>query len=357
MIKYSKEIVALFKYYGLYFVPIESKYASFSGYREYVILERIMGDFIALYLSHYTDVTNLDIKKYEINLLLNIYDMQKKYSDILMADFVSPFLKQKGENIKLEKYVANKKKIFNLSLYQQTSHDLQQCKRYIDMLESEEEIEKNLNTTTDAILSAQTFLNKLDTAKIDFDPEKAIKNASTGKDIDYGAFEMLLKYFLCAHQLCKKFFEVVKNVTEKESYKATSLRPYIIEFNQFLTHLSYAMIVDHHFDITQNQNAKNYYETNIYRGMRHLERAILDIYKISLTTMAVNSEMMLIKEKSQLLKVRSFELIHLSNSFFEKVNKYHNLLIGTNFFKKHNITTECFEKLNLQKLTNLEDAE
>jgi hypothetical protein len=104
------------------------------------------------------------------------------------------------------------------------------------------------------------------------------------------------------------------------------------EFFQFLTHYSYATIAFEMSAIDQ-QKYDDYIETNYMRGLRHLERAVLDAYKVLVTIVLKNvgkcislPSKLSREQYAVIIEARQYEVDSISNNIDVKIKKYKKFL-------------------------------
>ena len=112
-----------------------------------------------------------------------------------------------------------------------------------------------------------------------------------------------------------------------------------VHFHQFFTHYSYSHYVYINRDkylykgLSEN-NIYNHINNNTYRSARHLERLILDVYKVATEAFIKQNNILSTDEYRNLLKVRQNELNKISVDILDKVKQYKEFLQSTDFYKK-----------------------
>ena len=302
-------LLSMLRSYSKYYVIPESNHALLNGRRAYKISSDVVGCFSEAFYMHYNKV-KIDYSSCDEKLHGCILDMQKQYI---------PFF------VKAIKYDAEKlKKGFEVKVseYMQLSY-----------AERSQKIQLSLEN-----ISA---FNKIDFLH-------AFADAKQHVEVEVADFDSCMRLFLKAHMFFVSFTDMMKDKSKSFSLKTDSADPYIIAFNHFLTHVSFAYEVYRLLDTLdekQRELAENYINANLHRGLRHLERSILDIYKIILVHFVCNSDFFEIKQidYEEILKIRQYEINKLSNSFEEKISMYHSFVSKNSVIQKSEHLSEILK--------------
>lgn len=263
--------------YAKYFIPTENKLAIISNNRKFKSLEDILK--ILIYIL---DSKNFNGERIR-DLFLLVFDYQKEYYNLL---------------VKLG--AVNDK----------------QSEQYNTLLTS--------NTIQDKSKKLSSLLNKIDRTEFNIFENIKTNNEFVSTDMS----DKLVNNFKTYYKAYKKYEKTINDIkSEKKDSNLHSANPFIAEFHQFFTHFSYAKIAIMKQDKDKHDNFNYFVETNYDRGIKHLQRATLDIYKVIIVILIKNNKLTS-ANKLELIKTRQFEINNISLSFNKKINRY------TSFLKK-----------------------
>ena len=298
---------SILKIYASLFVPTEAKLSLVFQKRKFAILQKMLEETL-IYLF---DVEQLDEKKEEL-FLNRVYNFQLEYHKVLMIKFKYAKLQKKnnlteGEKSLLKKLNSNYKK------HNQIVHISGINYGQLDAMHS---ILSELDETTPNLVN--NFKN--------FQSNKKFSNEEIEKKLNKyqsGLGKIFLEYYN-AYENYQKIVKIYKeeNNETKNSKGLHSSHTFVNEFFQFLTHYSYAYVAF-------NKQKKDEYITYIIENQRksigHLERAVLDIYKIISVILDKNNK---IDTDSylNLLNIRQGEIDNISNNIHDKINLYKNFI-------------------------------
>lgn len=266
-------------YYANIFVPIESKLSFLNNSRKYSKLEKLITECLIYIFDDKSFMEDrLDF------LFNNIYDYQLEYYE------------------KLSELTA-------ISSKQKTR---------------EQEIKRTL-TLENRIIEFKSILDEIDNTKCSF--TTAIQKV-TDDSYDIQGQEKLLETIFDKYSIgFNKYAETVEKYKvvgddERNKLNLHTSDTFINEFHQFFTHYSYA-----HFAWAKQEDDKhtsftNFINKNVDRSIKHLERAVLDIYKIISVILMRNEKDF---KKNQFVKItnaRNFEICNISNSLEDKIEHF-----------------------------------
>lgn len=267
MTKYQSN--ALFCY-AKYFIPIENKLAIIRNDRKFKRLEDILK--ILIYI--------LDSKKFDgeksRDLFSLVFDYQKDYYNLL---------------IELGAVSDKQSKQYNILL---TSNTIQDKSKKLSLLLS------NIDRTNFNIFENISINNEV-------------------VSINTSELENTFTIYYKAYKQYEKIISKIK--LEKKEITLHSANPFIAEFHQFFTHFSYAKIAIIKQTKDKHNNFDYFVQTNYDRGVKHLQRATLDIYKVIIVILIKNNKLSS-TNKLKLIQARQFEINNISLSFDEKIKRY-----------------------------------
>ena len=266
-----------------FFLITESKYATLVGSRKYRYLNIMTESFSTAFINHFYNIPYKAENDPYNNFSNTVYDIQK--------DFVGKAIPLLHKN--------NPK-------YQDIAEEFQRIFS-----------ENNLHAIKDKIVRNKGLIKKITGHDNTPEPQKKIEQPP--RKCDYKNLDMLVKVFDVTHYILNKIIQFLEN---KSYTSSQSIKPVIIEYGNFIAHFSFAYQA---YASEQLQGA-DYINTNLLRGKRHLERAVLDAYKIIFANLASTGKLLTPVELSNLLDTRQAEINGLCNSFENKVCSYIQLL-------------------------------
>jgi hypothetical protein len=264
-------------YYAKYFIPAENKLSIISNIRKFKNLDEILKILIYIF-----DKDNFDDNK--LNKLVDIIlNYQHDYFNLL---------------VKLE--LANKKHI-------DSYHNI-----------------KN-HPIIDKLTGLGALLHKIDKTKFNIfkniDTSKKASNISSRK-----LTNSLKSNFKAYYEAYKEYEKIIDSISmEKKINHLHSANSFIAEFHQFFTHFSYAQLAQIKLIKDESNNFNYFIQTNYDRGIKHLQRATLDIYKVIIVILIKNKKLSS-NDYLYLIEVRQFEINNISLSFNKKLKKYKSFL-------------------------------
>jgi hypothetical protein len=260
--------------YASVFIEIEAKYAMLSNGRDFkTLLEIIQNSLIYIFDINYS-------KKEYYYLLDYTLNYQTKYLNLLEE---KKFISQDNKND------------FNESILKDNIRN--KIKAFKNLLQDIDKTKTNLKKSF--ISNTEDALHKDDTI-----------------------LENIFKHYYNAFKLYEK---VIINL--EQGSHLHSANSFMNEFHQFFSHYSRS---EYAYAISQQEghNKKlynKYINDNFQRGIRHLERAVLDIYKIIIIILQKNNKI----NKSQyykLFQARQFEIDNISNSLENRIEEYKHIV-------------------------------
>lgn len=266
-------------YYANVFVPIESKLSFLNNSRKYGKLEdSIKNCFIFIFNDDLFSDENLDF------FLNMIFDYQiEYYQQLKLLTNVSKENEKEFQDIQ-RNFPLNEKII--------------ELKKLLDLIDGTEcSFVKNISIEEE---NTNTIENQ----------EELLEDIFEKYSVGFEKYaEIINKYSVLGDQ-------------ERNKLKLHTSDTFINEFHQFLTHYSYAQFAWAKQEDDKHTNFTNFINKNVDRAIKHLERAVLDIYKI-ISVILMRNEKDFKKQKFKIItNARNFEICNISNSLEDKIDYF-----------------------------------
>jgi hypothetical protein len=261
--------------YSRYFIQTENKLSLISSERKYKKLATILEIFSNI--AHNTNFTNRELEFFYDAII----DYQKEY--------------------------INKLKLFGFKI---------DDSRYNKII--------HVDNLGERIKSLDSFISSIDGSKFDIlnnMEDSRLVRCNTDNNLFANLYIEYFKAYMCYTNIVKDF---EYNRVGKESYILHTGNAFINEFHQCMTHYSYTFYANKYGN-KYNKKYNSYINDNFNRAIRHLERAILDIYKVSISMLIKNS-IPITSEYKNIIKVRTFEINRLGVPIHNKIDEYKKLL-------------------------------
>ena len=167
-------------------------------------------------------------------------------------------------------------------------------------------------------------------------------NHGSNYKFDFARMGKIISLFYNFIILYEKIFTEKNNINSKP---VNNKDVFITEFFMFLSHFTFAYIVDSEESNKEySDNAKNFVLNNLYRAVNHLERGILDILKIIVASVTISKDIESNK-LSSLLAIRQEEYFLLSQNTEKRVHSYIIWLSDLNIIKTNKKVNDVIEKI------------
>lgn len=183
---------------------------------------------------------------------------------------------------------------------------------------------KDREASTETLKQTEQLINAVEgTTPIDLGAVCGIQTLQTDDDLD--SLEQHIRYTL------KQFFTAYDKYTslvakvqfDKWKGGLQNMRPFMLEFYNFFSHYSLALLVD---DLAQKQRKGNlkYVAENLGRAEKHLHRGVMDIYK-TISIILLRNDRLNLTEFNKIINARHNETILISSTLDAQTAAYRDI--------------------------------
>ena len=286
--------------YAKLFLPTENKYSLLFQKRLFAKLEEILKALIYLFDEEFN-------KEKQNDFYCHIADYQKLYFDKLVSSVYKYEDAKKGRTPQdknlvsiLNKYISQKDTIFRNGI------DLDRLDVFHKLLLKMDKTAPNLKNSFSKLSSNG-------------------KEESEDKQIE--TIEENFKNFYEAYKLYEKTVNYILETKNNDENNLHSANPFINEFHQFLSHYSYYFLAK--INQSNNEEFKHYIYQNLRKAIGHLERSILDIYKVIVVIFDKNG-LLTKNEYLRLIEIRQSEIEQISLPIEDRLKDYKKFVLEIN---------------------------
>lgn len=286
--------------YAKLFLPTENKYSLLFKKRLFAKLEEMLKVLIYIFDEEFN-------KEKQNDFYCHVADYQKLYFDKLVSSVYKYEDAKKSRTSQdkvlvstLNKYISQKYTIFRSGI------DLDRLDTFHKLLLKMDKTAPNLKNSFSKLTSNG-------------------KEESEDRQIE--TIEESFKNFYEAYKLYEKTVNYILETKNNNENNLHSANPFINEFHQFLSHYSYYFLAK--ISQSDNEEFKHYIYQNLRKAIGHLERSILDIYKVIVVIFDKN-KLLTKDEYLQLIKIRQSEIEQITLPIKERLNDYKNFVLAIN---------------------------
>lgn len=286
--------------YAKIFLPTENKYSLLFQKRLFAKLEEILKTLIYLFDEEFS------IEK-QNDFYCHIADYQKLYFEKLISSvYKYETLKKSNQPLdkvllsSLNKYIAKKDEILLDGV------DLDRLETFHKLILKMDKTVPNLKDSFSQLTSNGKEENEEEQIKL---IEESFKN------------------FYEAYKLYEKTVNYILETINNNENNLHSANPFINEFHQFLSHYSYYFLAK--INQSDSEEFKHYIYQNLRKAIGHLERSILDIYKVIVVIFNKN-ELLTKDEYLHLITIRQNEIEQVSLAIEVRLKDYKEFVLGIN---------------------------